>query len=103
MRPTPPKIMWQNYLEARRRGALHGEGLDGLKLTVERLQAERAAKDTRIGELEATLAGSVPLPPNAVKLPVARGSGGNAPKSGGNPPAKPEPREAPVGVMAPCV
>jgi hypothetical protein len=64
----PRTIMWETYKTMRDRGALHGEGLDGLKLTVEKLQAELAAKDTRIAELEVSLAGSVPLPPNAVKL-----------------------------------
>jgi hypothetical protein len=64
----PRSYMWRTYSEMRRRGALAGEGLDGLKLTVERLTAELASKDARIGELEASLAGSVPLPPNAVKL-----------------------------------
>jgi hypothetical protein len=67
-RDDPREYMLKTYLEMRRRGALHGEGLDGLKLTVEKLQAELAAKDARIGDLEAALAGSVPLPPNAVKL-----------------------------------
>jgi hypothetical protein len=51
--------MWRTYLEARRRGALAGQGYDGLKLTVERLQAELASKDARIAELEALLAGSL--------------------------------------------
>jgi hypothetical protein len=64
----PREIMLATYLEMRRRGALHGEGLDGLKLTVEKLKAEVVSRDARIGELEAALAGSVPLPPNAVKL-----------------------------------
>jgi hypothetical protein len=67
-RVDPRTYMWETYKAMRDRGALHGEGLDGLKLTVEKLRAELAAKDTRIGELETTLAGSVPLPPNAVKL-----------------------------------
>jgi hypothetical protein len=67
-RDDPREIMLQTYLEMRRRGALAGEGLDGLKLTVEKLKAEVASKDARITELEAVLAGSVPLPPNAVKL-----------------------------------
>jgi hypothetical protein len=64
----PRQIMLETYLEMRRRGALAGEGLDGLKLTVEKLKAEVVSRDARIGELEAALAGSVPLPPNAVKL-----------------------------------
>jgi hypothetical protein len=66
--PDPRQIMLETYLGMRRRGALAGQGYDGLKLTVERLQAELAAKDAQIAELEATLAVSVPLPPNAVKL-----------------------------------
>jgi hypothetical protein len=69
-RVDPREVMWRNYLEARRRGALAGEGIDGAKLTIERLKTELAAKDARIAELEAALAGSVPLPPNAVKLPT---------------------------------
>jgi hypothetical protein len=66
--PDPREIMWQTYLAGRRRGAQFGEGIDGAKLTIERLKAELAAKDARIAELETALAGSVPLPPNAVKL-----------------------------------
>jgi hypothetical protein len=63
----PRRIMWENYVAARRRGALAGEGLDGAKLTIERLKA-------RIAELEAALA--VP----------GGSSGANAPVGGGNPP-----------------
>ena len=67
--PNDPRtIMWENYKRQRDRGALHGEGYDGLVLKVKALEAELAIKDARIAELEATLAGSVPLPPNAVKL-----------------------------------
>jgi hypothetical protein len=64
----PREHMWRTYSEMRARGALAGEGLDGLKLTVEKLKAEVASKDARIAELETALAGSVPLPSNAVKL-----------------------------------
>jgi hypothetical protein len=64
----PRQIMFENYKRQRERAAQFGQGYDGLKLTVERLQSELANKDARIAELEATLAGSVPLPPNAVKL-----------------------------------
>jgi hypothetical protein len=67
-RIDPREIMLRTYKQMRERGAQFGLGYDGLKLTVERLQAELASKDARIAELEATLAGSVPLPPNAVKL-----------------------------------
>jgi hypothetical protein len=42
----PRACMWRTYSEMRRRGALHGEGLDGLKLENERLKA-------KIAELEA--------------------------------------------------
>jgi hypothetical protein len=67
--PGDPRVhMWNTYKQMRDRGADVGQGYDGLKLTVEKLQAELAVKDARIGELEASLAGSVPLPPNAVKL-----------------------------------
>jgi hypothetical protein len=64
----PRQIMWKTYLEARRRGALVGEGYDGLKLTVERLQAELAAFKSENEQLRAQLAGSVPLPPNVVPM-----------------------------------
>jgi hypothetical protein len=64
----PRQIMFETYMAMRKRGAAFGQGYDGLKLTVERLTAELAAKDARIAELEAALAESVPLPPNAVKL-----------------------------------
>jgi len=65
---SPQQHMLRTYLEMRRRGALAGEGLDGARLRIERLTAELANKDARIAQLEATLADSVPLPPNAVKL-----------------------------------
>jgi hypothetical protein len=97
-REDPRDYMWRTYSEMRARGALHGEGLDGLKLTVEKLQAELAAKDARIGELEAALAGSVPLPPNAVKLrndnpgsraPSSRPAGAATPAAPPPPAARP--------------
>jgi hypothetical protein len=67
-REDPRAYMWRTYCEMRARGAAFGEGLDGAKLRIERLTAEIASKDARIAELEATLAGSVPLPPNVVPL-----------------------------------
>jgi hypothetical protein len=67
-RPDPRAIMLETYKRMRERGAQFGLGYDGLKLRVEALEAELAGKDARIAELEAQLAGSVPLPPNAVKL-----------------------------------
>src|SRR6266702_2990097 len=41
-RVDPRQIMWQNYLEARRRGAAVGEGYDGKMLENERLKAKIA-------------------------------------------------------------
>jgi hypothetical protein len=56
-------------------------------LKVKALEAELAIKDARIAELEATLAGSVPLPPNAVKL---RDNPGRACAAAPAAPPKPE-------------
>src|SRR5260221_168176 len=39
-REDPREYMLKTYLEMRKRGAAFGQGYDGLKLTVERLQAE---------------------------------------------------------------
>jgi hypothetical protein len=69
--PNDPRtIMWENYLAARRRGEIADptSTFEGRMAEIERLKAELASKDARIAELEAALAGSVPLPPNAVKL-----------------------------------
>jgi hypothetical protein len=52
-RENPRDYMWRTYCEMRARGAAFGEGLDGAKLTIERLRAELAAKDAKIAELEA--------------------------------------------------
>src|SRR5260370_35599369 len=71
----------------RDRGAGLGQGYDGLVLKVKALEAELAIKDARIAELEATLAGSVPLPPNAVKL---RDNPGRACAAAPAAPPKPE-------------
>jgi hypothetical protein len=98
-REDPREYMLKTYLEMRKRGAAFGQGYDGLKLTVERLQAELAAKDAEIARLTGapadvpTLVETVPAPAgdNVVKLPVARDSGANAPKSGANAPPKPAP------------
>jgi hypothetical protein len=51
--PDPRETMWRTYSEMRARGALHGEGLDGLKLENERLRA-------RVAELEAGAANAAP-------------------------------------------
>jgi hypothetical protein len=57
-REDPRQHMWRTYLEARRRGALAGEGYDGLKLENERLKAElatlKAAASPAPGEPSAT-------------------------------------------------
>jgi len=68
--PDPRTIMWQTYLGMRRRGALAGEGLDGLKLTVERLQAENAALKAQLAGLPAPAATAepAPAPDNVVPL-----------------------------------
>jgi hypothetical protein len=83
----PREIMWQTYKQMRDRGAAFGQGYDGLVLKVKALEAELAIKDARIAELEATLAGSVPLPPNAVKL---RDNPGRACAAAPAAPPKPE-------------
>jgi hypothetical protein len=88
----PRRHMWAVYSEMRHRGALAGEGLDGAKLRIERLTAELANKDARIAELEATLAGSVPLPPNAVKL---RNDNPSPPPA----PSKPAPTPRATGII----
>jgi hypothetical protein len=92
-REDPREHMLKTYLEMRRRGALAGEGLDGLKLTVERLKAELANKDARIAELEAQLAGSVPLPPNAVKLHDNPGRSSAAASAAPPKPVPPQPTD----------
>jgi hypothetical protein len=66
----PRQVMWETYLGMRKRGEIADpvSTHEGRIVTVEKLRAEVASKDARIAELEAALAGSVPLPPNAVKL-----------------------------------
>jgi hypothetical protein len=51
--PGPREIMLETYKTMRARGAAFGEGLDGAKLTIERLKAELAAKDAEIAALQA--------------------------------------------------
>jgi hypothetical protein len=98
----PRRIMWENYVAARRRGALAGEGLDGARLRIERLQAELASKDARIAKLEASLAGSVPLPPNVVPLPrpPTERTSGRSEVSPSPPPAPPKPAEPMIDLRA---
>jgi hypothetical protein len=68
--PDPRETMLATYMAMRKRGEIADpmSTHEGRIATVEKLRAELASKDARIGELEAALAGSVPLPPNAVKL-----------------------------------
>jgi hypothetical protein len=47
--PDARQILWENYVAARRRGALHGEGYDGKVRRIAELEA-------KIAELEAALA-----------------------------------------------
>src|SRR5260370_39135610 len=83
----------------RDRGAGLGQGYDGPVLRVKALEAELASKDARIAELEATLAGSVPLPANAVKL---RDNPGRACAAAPAAPPKPEP-PPPAAASAPVL
>lgn len=80
----PREIMWRTYKEMRHRGALVGEGLDGAKLTIERLKAENTA-------LKAQLAGAAP--DVAVPAPAAPApAGGNVvplPRPSSPPPPAP--------------
>ena len=85
-------IAWANYKRMRDRGALAGEGLDGAKLTIERLQVELAAFKSENEQLRAQLAGSVPLPPNAVKL---RNDNPSPPSA----PPKPAPAAPATGII----
>jgi hypothetical protein len=62
--PNDPRtIMWENYLAARRRGEIADptSTYEGRMAEIERLRA-------KVAELEAALAGSVPLPNNVVKM-----------------------------------
>jgi hypothetical protein len=47
----PREHMLRTYMEMRKRGAAFGQGFDGLKLRVEALEAELAAKDAEIARL----------------------------------------------------
>jgi hypothetical protein len=106
--PNDPRtIMWETYSEMRRRGALAGEGLDGLKLTVERLKAENeqlkaalagaptpdepGAKNLAVGANNLAVAGNVvPMRPS----PTAENSAKSAEKSASAAPPPPAPPRA---------
>jgi hypothetical protein len=100
-RVDPRQIMFETYMGMRKRGAAFGQGYDGLKLTVERLQAELASKDAEIAALKAGAPASgepmlaSPLPNNVVALPNATAGKQNAPAGPAasaaptSPPAKP--------------
>lgn len=66
----PRQIMWQTYLGMRQRGELAGDenSFDFQRRRRLELEAEVAALKGEIEQLKVQLAGSVPLPPNAVKL-----------------------------------
>jgi hypothetical protein len=68
-REDPREAMWATYKQMRDRGAQFGIGYDGLKLTVERLQAELVSKDAEIAALRA----GAPAPGSAT--PPAPGDG----------------------------
>jgi hypothetical protein len=61
--PSPQEIMLETYMAMRKRGEL----FDGCS-TFEGRGRRIAELEARVAELEGALAGSVPLPPNAVKL-----------------------------------
>jgi hypothetical protein len=63
--PDARQILWENYVAARRRGALHGEGYDGKVRRIAELEA-------KVAELEAALAVSG-APPSGASAPA----GGN--------------------------
>jgi hypothetical protein len=88
----PRAHMWAVYSEMRRRGADVGQGYDGLKLTVERLQAENEQLKAQLAERAAA---SVPPPAgdNVVPLRQSCASTGASP-----PPPKPAPA-APTGLL----
>jgi hypothetical protein len=109
--PNDPRtIMWENYKRQRDRGADVGQGYDGLVRKVKTLEAELASKDARIAELEAALAGSVPLPPNAVKLstrndnpsPSANRNHGSVSADAPPPAAASAPRTVDVNALPPA-
>jgi hypothetical protein len=91
----PREYMWRTYCEMRARGAAFGEGLDGAKLTIERLKA-------RVAELEAALAVSgvtnvTPAPVGGANAPA----GDNVvlmPRSPSAPP-KPAPQPQATGII----
>jgi hypothetical protein len=62
---SPQEHMWRTYKQMRDRGALHGEGLDGLKLENERLRA-------KIAELEAAAAPAPGEPFDDIPVVVER-------------------------------
>jgi hypothetical protein len=93
--PDPRRIMFENYMAMRARGAAFGEGYDGKVRRIAELEA-------RIAELEAAGASSgtnapvggtnVPVADNVV--PLARPTGANAPAGGANAPAVAPPAPA---------
>jgi hypothetical protein len=103
-RPDPRKAMLETYLGMRRRGALAGEGLDGAKLRIERLQAELAAKDAELAALRAGVPApstATPLPDNVVPLARRAGDAGDSfprvvPRSD---PPKPAPAAPAAGIL----
>jgi hypothetical protein len=86
-RVDPRQVMWQTYLGMRRRGDLAGD-----ENSFDFQRRRRLELEAEVEQLKAQLAGSVPLPPNAVKLrkdnpsPSAPASAAPAAPS---PPAKP--------------
>ena len=102
----PREIMWRTYKEMRDRGALVGEGLDGLKLTVERLQAENAVLKAQLAGSPASSdepAAAEPAPADNV-VPLRASAPAAQPKQPpgwDKPPTPPESYSGPVPVAPP--